>query len=75
MSKIDPALQMFIQTCCASCRKTTCEGALNISQRLICQKYKVWQNLTGEKRSKLFLAAMAGELITLDDLTKKTRGV
>lgn len=69
---IDPTLQMFISTCCSKCLHTKCEGALtDLATRVTCKKYLAWQKLSGDKRSKLFLAAMAGELIMLEDITRE----
>lgn len=67
---IDPALQMFISACCAKCLSTSCDGALDIVSRAKCAKYAAWQKLPGDQRSKLFLAAMAGELINLERITR-----
>lgn len=65
---LDPALQMFITTCCANCTNYDCEGAFNMNYRTSCEKYISWQNLTATDKSKLFMASMAGELTMLEDL-------
>lgn len=67
---IDHTLQMFISACCAKCLSTSCNGALDIVSRAKCAKYTAWQKLPGDQRSKLFLAAMAGELINLERITR-----
>ncbi len=66
---VDPALQMFISACCATCRDMTCEGALvETTKRTTCQKYLKWLILPASKRAKLFMEATAGEILLLEDL-------
>lgn len=66
---MDPILQMFIQSCCATCPDMTCEGALvETVKRTACQKYLKWLTLPTSKRAKLFMEAAAGEILLLEDL-------
>lgn len=65
---IDPSLQMFIQACCSNCHISKCEGALDVKSRLSCYKYKKWQNMPGDKRTKIFAASISGEITMLESL-------
>lgn len=66
-------LQMFISACCANCLSTSCEGALKLDARSKCFIYNNWKHLSPDVKSKVFLAAMAGELINLERITDERR--
>ena len=65
---MNPQTQMFITTCCANCKNNHCDGALLAKTR--CDTWFKWMKLTDTERSKRFMAAMAGEIIMLEDLVK-----
>lgn len=69
---IDPRLQMFISTCCISCRDTNCPGALSAPEkRDACKTYLKWLKLPKDKQSKLFMRAMAEEVINLENIIEE----
>ena len=58
--------QMFITTCCANCRNSHCDGALFTKTR--CDTWFKWMRLSDIEQTKRFMAAMAGEIMMLEDL-------
>ena len=66
----DPKIQMFITAVCAHCVDTDCAGALNPQARDKCGLYDSWLKLSPTEQSKKFLAATAGEIILIEELTK-----
>ena len=61
-------LQMFIMTCCRTCSRTPCAGALSYISRERCSLYNKWKKLSEGEQALLFMEAAAEETIFLEDL-------
>ena len=68
---IDLNTEMFIAVCCANCtkgQKGECKEALSSSSLRKCDFYGKWCSLSADKKSALYISALADEIILLGEI-------